>query len=73
VAAGLSSGHPSPVTLEDVEGCFNNLTGVVATESATLVELVKANVALPASNVTLIASKVLHGNTQNYNNTLIFF
>ena len=35
------SGRPTPVTQEDVEGCFDSLAGVVATESATLAELVK--------------------------------
>ena len=35
------AGCPTPATLEDVEGCFNSLAGVVATESATLAELVK--------------------------------
>ena len=40
------NGRPIPVTLEEVEGCFNSLVGVVATESATLDKLVKANAAL---------------------------
>ena len=33
--------RPNPATLEDVEGCFDSLAGVVATESATLAEIVK--------------------------------
>ena len=50
------NGRPVPSTLEDVEGCFDSLAGVVATESATLAELVKANAALVASNATLTSS-----------------
>ena len=44
---------PVPATLEDTEGCFDSLTGVVATERATLTKLVKANATLAASNATL--------------------
>ena len=48
--------HPTPVNLKEVEGCFDSLAGVVATESATLAKLVKANAALAASNATLTTS-----------------
>ena len=48
--------RPTPATLEDVKGCFNSLAGVVATESATLDELVKTNAMLTATNVTLTAT-----------------
>ena len=51
-------GSPVPATLEDVEGCFDSLTGVVATECAILAELVKANATLAASNATLTTSNV---------------
>ena len=41
---------------EDVEGCFDSLARVVATKSATLAQLIKANAALTASNATLTTS-----------------
>ena len=44
------------MTLENVEGCFESLVGVVPTDTATLVELVEANAALVVSNTTLKAS-----------------
>ena len=47
------AGRPTPETMEDVEGCFNGLAGVVATESATLAELVKTNAMLTTTNSTL--------------------
>ena len=50
------SGRSTPTTLEDVEGCFDSLSGVVATESATLAELVKPNAILTTTNVTLTAT-----------------
>ena len=50
------AGRPTPATLEDVEGCFGSLAGVVATESATLAELVKTNATLAATNATLTAT-----------------
>ena len=50
------AGRPSPATLEDAEGCFDSLAGVVATESATLAELVKNNAALTATNAELTAT-----------------
>ena len=49
-------GRPTPATLEDVEGCFDSLAGVVATESATLAELVKTNATLTSTNATLTAT-----------------
>ena len=36
------AGRPTPATLEDVEGFFDSLAGVVATKSATLAELVRS-------------------------------
>ena len=50
------AGRPTPATLEDVEGCFDSLAGVVATESATLSELVKTNATLTSTNATLTAT-----------------
>ena len=47
---------PTPATLEDAEGCFDSLAGVVATESATLAELVKTNATLTSTNATLTAT-----------------
>ena len=54
----LPAGRPPPATLEDIEGCFDSLAGVVATESATLAELVKNNAALTATNAELTATIV---------------
>ena len=50
------NGYPTPVTLEDVEGCFGSLAGVVATESATITKLVKASTAITVYNATLTTS-----------------
>ena len=50
------NGRPIPAMLEHAEGCFNSLAGVVATESSTLVELMKDNAVLTASSATLITS-----------------
>ena len=46
----------TPATLEDAEGCFDSLAGLVATESATLAELVKTNATLTTTNATLTAT-----------------
>ena len=50
------AGRPTPATLEDAEGCFDGLAGVVATESATLAEIVKTNATLTSTNATLTAT-----------------
>ena len=52
----VGNGCPVPTTLEDVEGYPDSLAGPVATESATLAKLVKANAILAASNATLATS-----------------
>ena len=50
------AGRPTPATLEEAKGCFDSLAGVVATDSATLDELVKTNATLTSTNSTLTAT-----------------
>ena len=35
--------RPTPATMEDLEGCFESLAGVVVTGKGVLEELVKSN------------------------------
>ena len=47
------AGRPTSATLKDIDGCFDSLAGVVATESATLADIVKENATLTSTNATL--------------------
>ena len=46
-------GRPTPATVEDLEGFFDSLTGVVVTGKVVLEELVKSNASLTITISTL--------------------
>ena len=51
-----SLGKPEPVTLEVLEGCFDNLANAAKTERATMDELTKSIAVLTATNAELVAT-----------------
>ena len=60
------AGRPSPVTLDELEGCLDSLAGAAVTGKDTLDELVKANATLAKAITALtetssrLATKVEH-------------
>ena len=50
------AGCPTPATVEDLEGYFDNLTGVAVTGKGVLEELVKSNASLTITIATLTDS-----------------
>ena len=55
----LPNGRPTPTTLEDVEGYFSSLFGVVVIEIAILDKLVNIITTLIVSNATLTAYNIM--------------
>ena len=50
------AGRPTPATVEDLEGCFDRLTGVAVTGKGVLEKLVKANASFTITIATLTDS-----------------
>ena len=49
----LRDGHPTPATVEDLEGCLESLAGVAVTGKGVLEEMVKSNASLTITIATL--------------------